>query len=107
MKLVIAIVHDDDSFKIIEKLNIQGHSVTRLCSTGGFLRAGNTTLMAGVDDLKLDEVINIIIDESHKHKTGIPQENRQAANFRLPSVKEIVTSGSIIFVTNVEKFEKF
>ena len=50
MKLVFAIVHDEDGPKVMEELNRNGFSVTKLCSTGGFLKAGNTTLLVGVDE---------------------------------------------------------
>ena len=49
MKLVMAIVKDDDSFNIMNALNIEGFSVTKLASTGGFLKVGNTTLICGVE----------------------------------------------------------
>ena len=60
MKLVLAIVKDDDAFDIMDTLNIEGFSVTKLASTGGFLKVGNTTLICGVEDEKVDNVIEII-----------------------------------------------
>ena len=60
MKLVFAIVHDEDGPKVMEELNRNGFSVTKLCSTGGFLKAGNTTLLVGVDEENLDTVIDVI-----------------------------------------------
>ena len=50
MKLIIAIVQDEDSSKLLSKLMQQGFGVTKLATTGGFLRAGNTTLLLGVDE---------------------------------------------------------
>ena len=41
MKLIIAIVHDDDASRVMEELNNQGFRVTRMCSSGGFLKAGH------------------------------------------------------------------
>ena len=60
MKLIIAIVHDDDATKVVKELNSQGFRVTRMCSSGGFLKAGNTTLMVGVDEDGVDKVLSII-----------------------------------------------
>ena len=68
MKLVFAIVHDDDGPKVMDELNRNGFSVTKLCSTGGFLRAGNTTLIVGVTEDKLDDVIRIIKQKSKSRK---------------------------------------
>ena len=53
MKLIFAIVHDEDSPRLMAELNRAGFRVTKLNSTGGFLRSGNTTLMIVVDDDQL------------------------------------------------------
>ena len=66
MKLIIAIVHDDDASRVMEELNNQGFRVTRMCSSGGFLKAGNTTLLIGVDEEGIDKVLSIIEIENKK-----------------------------------------
>ena len=53
MKLIIAIVQDEDASRLVNQLMKAGIGVTKLATTGGFLRAGNTTLLIGVDDAKL------------------------------------------------------
>lgn len=60
MKLVIAIVRDDYSEVLQDELADAGHRYTKLASTGGFLRKGNTTLLVGVDDDQMDSVLEII-----------------------------------------------
>ncbi len=50
MKLIIAIVQDEDSSRLLTSLMNDGFGVTKLATTGGFLKAGNTTLMIGVED---------------------------------------------------------
>ena len=60
MKLVIAIVQDEDAGRVVSALMDKGFGVTKLATTGGFLRAGNTTLISGVEDEKLDEALAII-----------------------------------------------
>ncbi len=62
MKLILAVVRDSDSDTIIQRVLSEGHRVTRLASTGGFLRRGNVTLMIGVDDGKESEVIQLMRD---------------------------------------------
>ena len=52
MKLIFAIVSDEDSPRLMAEVNRAGYRVTKLHSTGGFLRSGNTTLMAVVDVYK-------------------------------------------------------
>ena len=60
MKLIIAVVQDEDSSRLLSVLMQQGFGVTKLATTGGFLKAGNTTLLLGVDDNRLDEAIKVI-----------------------------------------------
>ena len=61
MKLIIAILQDEDAGEAISHLNEAGFQVTRLATKGGFLRAGNTTLLAGVENENVDDAINIIV----------------------------------------------
>ena len=55
MKLIIAIVQDEDASKLLSKLMKNGFSATKLATTGGFLKAGNTTLLLGIDEEKTNE----------------------------------------------------
>lgn len=60
MKLIIAIVHDDFIKEVTKGLMEKKYRTTKLSSTGGFLKAGNTTILMGVEDDKIDEVMDII-----------------------------------------------
>jgi len=60
MKLIIAIVRDEDSEAISNALVGAGFRVTRIASTGGFLRRGSTTLMIGVEEGMVDQAIQIV-----------------------------------------------
>lgn len=60
MKMITAIVNKEDSKNVCNELIKAGFSVTRLSTTGGFLMAGNMTLMIGTDDEKVDECIGLI-----------------------------------------------
>jgi uncharacterized protein YaaQ len=60
MKLVITIIRDTDAGAVIEKLVSQGHRVTRVASTGGFLRRGNVTLLIGVEEQYVQAVIDTL-----------------------------------------------
>ena len=62
MKLILAVIRDIDSDSVINTLINAGYRVTRLASTGGFLRRGNNTLMIGVDEGDQQKVINLIRD---------------------------------------------
>jgi len=76
MKLVIAIVQDVDAGPVIEQLLTHGHRVTRVASTGGFLRRGNATLLIGTEEEHVDPIIDILRDtctppESGQHRATI------------------------------------
>ena len=60
MKLIIAIVQDEDASRLVSALMNDGYGVTKLATTGGFLRAGNTTLLVGVDDNRFEGCLHII-----------------------------------------------
>ena len=60
MKLIIAIIRDTDNEPVSQALISAGLRVTRIASTGGFLRRGSSTFMIGVDDAKVDEATTII-----------------------------------------------
>ena len=74
MKLIIAIVQDEDSSRLVNQLMKNGFGVTKLATTGGFLRAGNTTLLIGVDDDKLHAAMELIehVCKSRKQVTTAP-----------------------------------
>lgn len=108
MKLVFAIVHDEDGHKVMDELNKNGFSVTKLCSSGGFLKAGNTTLLAGVEEDKVDLVIGIIEKKSKSRKQVLNSSmspNGMGGMF-MPYPVEVVVGGATIFVLDVERFEK-
>ena len=62
MKLIIAIVHDSVNEAVSNGLTSANFRVTYVASTGGFLRRGNSTLLIGLEDEKLDQALQIIRD---------------------------------------------
>ena len=68
MKLIIAIVQDEDSSRLLSRLMQKGFGVTKLATTGGFLRAGNTTLLIGVNDDRVDDALKTIEDVCKSRK---------------------------------------
>jgi len=60
MKLLIVILRDGDAGAVTERLVAEGYRVTRIASTGGFLRRGNITLLIGAETEEVDEVINLL-----------------------------------------------
>ena len=60
MKLIVAIVQDEDAQRLTDALMEAHFGVTKLATTGGFLRAGNTTLISGVEDDQLQKALDLI-----------------------------------------------
>lgn len=60
MKMIIAILRDVDSDPVSHALTSQSYRVTVIASTGGFLRRGNTTLLIGTEDEKVDHALEIV-----------------------------------------------
>lgn len=60
MKLICAIIHETDSDDVIETLIKSGYTVTRMASSGGFLRFGNVTLLIGVEPVQVDQVTALL-----------------------------------------------
>ena len=105
MKLIIAIVHDEDSNKLTDKLSKNSIPVTKLASTGGFLRAGNVTLMIGTEDDKVEDVINIIKSVCKSRKEIVaPATVSMATAISWPI--EVTVGGATLFVLDIDRFEK-
>lgn len=109
MKLIYAIVRYDNEDEVVTALTKEHFSVTRLATTGGFLKKGNTTLMIGTEADRVQEAIDII-----KHECG----NRQKITINMPYISgsamincatmpmSVEVGGATIFVIDVEHYEK-
>ena len=108
MKMIVAIVQDEDSSRLISALMNDGFGVTKLATTGGFLRAGNTTLLIGVDDERFNDCLHIIekLCKSRRQVTTSPLTGG-AVNMYAQMPIEVTVGGATVFVLNVEQFAKF
>ncbi|MBL7064537.1 MAG: cyclic-di-AMP receptor [Anaerolineae bacterium] len=70
MRLIIAIVRDVDAESVIDQLVTRSHRVTRVASTGGFLRRGNVTLLIGVEEQHVQPVIDVLRDTCSSPEPG-------------------------------------
>lgn len=105
MKMVIAIVQDDDSIDLVETLTEKKFGVTKLATTGGFLKSGNTTLMVGVEDDKVDDVIDVVKEICEKRKEVVissPFSGNSEMYMQYPIQVEV--GGATVFVLDVDKF---
>lgn len=108
MRLVITMVQDQDVNKLLGILTDHGYSATKLASTGGFLRQGNTTLLIGVEESQLPEITGLIKDTCHSRKqllTPLASVGRTMNNY-IPNPVEVQVGGATIFVVDVQEFIK-
>lgn len=108
MKMIIAIVNRMDSPSVEDSLLDAGFYITRLATTGGFLKSGNTTFISAVEDDKLDEAIELIRKNSVQRLETVGElpfsgVGVSAAAF---STMQIPVGGATVIVTPIEKFIK-
>ena len=75
MKLIIAIIHDEDNDRVSEILNAEDIRATFIASTGGFLRSGRSTLLIGTDESRVEQALEILRTECGQ---GRPEREKKA-----------------------------
>ena len=106
MKLIIAIVNHDDANAVTRALTQAGFSSPKLSTTGGFLMAGNATILIGVDEEKVQQVIDVIRDPSFSRKQMIPTTTEMSYGYYPSMPVEVTVGGATVFVVDVERFER-
>ncbi len=108
MKLILAIVNNDDSALAASALTDAGFSVTKLSTTGGFLMVGNTTFLIGTEDDGTQQAIDILKTHCTSRKRVVPASTGAfGLGMRTMSVpEEIMVGGATIFVLDVDHMEK-
>ncbi len=106
MKLIIAIMSNDDSPAVSSALTKEHFSVTRLATTGGFLRAGNTTLLIGVEEAQVDRALELIKEYSSRRTEYVPSVSTYDLGRYANFPTEIQVGGATVFVLDVEQFIK-
>ena len=108
MKLIIAIVNRDDSTDLIHRLSKAGFMSTRLSTTGGFLRAGNITLLIGTDDEKVPAAIEIMRKCCSRRTELLTSDGagNYSEHFYSSLPMEVTVGGATVFVVDVEQFIK-
>ena len=106
--MVVAIVQDKDAARLLPKLVKEGFSATRLSSSGGFLRSGNTTLLLGVEEERLEQLISLIRATCQQRNEMLTQSQPviSPVDAHIPFPIEVPVGGATLFVLNVEQFLK-
>ena len=98
MKLILAIVNNEDAPRALDALTKAGLFVTRLSTTGGFLMMGNTTLLIGTDEERVPMALGIL----RQHCTA-----RSQPGSRIRNTDPVTVGGATVFVLDISQMEKF
>lgn len=107
-KIILAIINNDDKKQLSDALVREGLCATRLSSTGGFLRAGNTTLILGVKESQVSKVLSIFEEQCKSRQEYFPElwlaEYGMEPDYPGPLCVNV--GGATVFVIDVEQFKK-
>ncbi|CAM5213485.1 putative protein YaaQ OS=Ureibacillus acetophenoni OX=614649 GN=SAMN05877842_1235 PE=4 SV=1 [Ureibacillus acetophenoni] len=109
MKLVVAVVQDQDSNRLAGALTKNNFRATKLASTGGFLRSGNTTFIIGTDDSLIPSLLDIIRDNCRSREQLVSPVSPLGGNADsyIPYPVEVEVGGATVFVLPIEQFHHF
>ncbi len=109
MKLIMAVVQDQDSNRLLKALTEHNFRVTKLASTGGFLKSGNTTFIIGTEDIRVQKALDIIKTNCQSRQKLVAPVSPIGGNTDsyVPYPLEIEVGGATVFVLPVEQFHQF
>lgn len=106
MKMILAVVQNTDADAVMEALIKAEYRVTRVASTGGFFRQGNTTLLIGVEDLQVEDVLGILRGICQQRTRLLPVSVDPTEPMSMVGgYVEVPVGGASVFVFDVERFE--
>lgn len=108
MKLIVAILQQEDANGLLDELVSAGHRATLISTTGGFLREGNATVLVGAEESQVSRVMQIIQSNCSARKqyvTPLPPI-MEPGEFYVPQPVEVQVGGATVFVLNVEEFKR-
>ena len=108
VKLVVAIVHHEDAGALVDALLDREFRATRLASSGGFLKQSNATVILGIEDDHVDEVLEIVREACHPRTQVVnPMPPiMEPGEFFMPYPLEVEVGGATVFVVPVDRFER-
>lgn len=109
LKLLLIIVGRTDADRLIERLVGRGLTATKIASSGGFLRRGSSTILSGVEDEDVEDVIRMTREECRTRREAVPVQSLPLLGEATGATEpiEVRVGGATIFVLDVKRFEKF
>ena len=108
VRLVVAVVNNEDAGALVDALLEKEYRATRLHSSGGFLKQSNATIILGVEEAAVDEVIEIIAANC-KSRTQVVSPMppiMEPGEFFMPYPLEVDVGGATVFVLPIERVER-
>lgn len=106
MKMIVAIIQNADRNSLADALQDAKIRYTRLNTTGGFLRQGNTTLLIGVEDQDVQRTLGVIHETCHErevlHRPGAGALHADA----YVAPVHVLVGGATTFVLDVDRFQQ-
>lgn len=109
MKLIMAIVQDKDSNRLANEFIDANIRATKLSSTGGFLKAGNSTFIIGIEDDRVQDALEFIKKtcQSRKQYVSTPMSLDISLDGQVPYPVEVEVGGATVFVLPVDGFHQY
>ena len=109
MKLIMAIVQDKDSNRLANEFIDANIRATKLSSTGGFLKAGNSTFIIGIEDDRVQDALELIKKtcQSRKQYVSTPMSLDISLDCQVPYPVEVEVGGATVFVLPVDGFHQY
>ncbi len=108
VKMIVAVVHNEDARVLVDALLAHQYRATWLHTSGGFLKQSNATILVGVDDDKIDEVVGVVRDNCRARSQTVSPipPIMEPGEFFMPYPIEVEVGGAVIFVLPIERFER-
>ena len=109
MKLVMAIVQEEDTKKVVEILINEGFKITKLRSTGGFLEIHSTIILSAIEDKLLDHYLSIVKQNCKSRQRFIENLpfNILEGNPAYSLPVKVTVGGAQVFIINLENYKKY
>ncbi len=107
MKLVVGIVNSEDANDLLSEITKASFQATKLSTSGGFLKMGNVTVLVGVEDDKVDSLVEIFKSCCSRRTQMIPTTPTfLGEGFITGAPVEVTIGGATLFVLDVDKLIK-
>ena len=107
MKLLVGIVNNDDANELLNEMNKASFQATKLSTSGGFLKTGNITFLVGVEEERVEELIEIFRNCCSRRTQIVPTSPPFIGEgFLSAAPVEVTIGGATIFILDIDKFIK-